>query len=104
MNWHLDWVGRVAESAGVWGEGLEGLRDLDPSQIFCHLKPRAIGGPLGFRQQRSSSSSSVRCGDVGVFVGLEQPANFGDVGSLDRGVDLVQFVVNFVPKTEVEFL
>jgi len=40
-----------------------------------------------------------------MFMGLEEPANFGDVGGLGRvGVDLVQYIIHFAPKTEVKFL
>jgi len=42
-------------------------------------------------------------GEVSVLMQLEQPANFRDLEGLDgAGVDLVQLVLYFMPKTGVE--
>jgi len=58
MNWYLGWgIGRVGHRAGKRGWD---LMLLVPSQIFFHLNPMKMVGPLRCRQHRSPSKSSVR--------------------------------------------
>jgi len=57
--WCLGRAEVVIVGAPAVGGGMA-LGVFEPSQIFLHWKPRAVEGPLGLRQCRMGSKSSVR--------------------------------------------
>jgi len=69
------------------------------------IEAQGNGRAIRVQAMKKSFKSLSEAGEVSVFVGVEQPANFGDVGGLDRvGVDLLQFFIHFMPKAEVKIL
>jgi len=96
MNWCLDCaVGLVKPAVGLEGVA-GGWVFLVPSQIFFHLKPKAIVGPFGYKQHSRPSKSSERKTRLVCSCDWNNQPMVEIKGAwIELGVDLVREVVHF---------